>query len=105
MASELAPIDIRHMPELTKLVEEARATGKPRRLMRDNEDVAVLVPVASTRHRPARSRPARPRTSSITNETAGIFKDYRLPRPLTPREERETFEQGVADEVAGKRDG
>jgi hypothetical protein len=90
---------------LTQLVEEARATGKSRRLMRDNEDVAVLVPVATTRQRPARSRPAWPRTSSIAEETAGIFKDYRLPHPLTPREEQEAFEQGVADEVAGKRNG
>ena len=101
MASELAPIDIRQIPELTQLVEEVRATGKPRRLTRDNEDVAVLVPVAAVRR-----RPVRPRASlSITEETAGIFKNYRLPHPLTPREEREAFEQGVADEVTGKRDG
>jgi hypothetical protein len=31
------------MPELTQLVEEARATGKPRRLMRDGEQLVHTV--------------------------------------------------------------
>jgi hypothetical protein len=44
MTSELAPIDVRHAPPLAELVEEVRATRKPRRLVRDDEDVALLVP-------------------------------------------------------------
>jgi hypothetical protein len=98
MASELSPIDIWQLPGLAQLVEEVRATGKPRRITFNNEDVAVLVPVTPKRPRPARHRPPH---LSITEETAGIFKNYRLARPLTPREERDAFEQGVADEVAG----
>ena len=55
MASERAPIDIRHAPPLAELVEEVRATRKPRRLVRDDEDVALLVPAPPARRR----RPAK----------------------------------------------
>ena len=56
MASELNPIDIRTIPELDRLVEEGRVTGKHRRLLRDHEDVAVLSPTAPVRPRRARGR-------------------------------------------------
>ena len=56
MASELQPIDIRTIPELDRLVEEARTTGKPRRLRRNGDDVATLVPTAPARPRPAPKR-------------------------------------------------
>ena len=103
MTSELAPIDIRQIPAIAALVDEVRATRKPKRIMRGNEEVAVLMPVA----KPRRKQRPRARTSGtpVTDQTAGIFKDYRLERPLTPREEREAFEQGVADEVSGKLGG
>lgn len=53
MTHELAPIDITGTPELLQLAEEVKATGKPRRLRRNHEDVAVLSPVPSA-HRPRR---------------------------------------------------
>jgi hypothetical protein len=99
MTSELAPIDVRQVPGLARFVEEVLRTRKRRRIVRDDEDVAVLIPPASPRRR--RSSRSRPRGMSITEQTAGIFKQYRLAQPLTPRQEREAFEQGVADEVAG----
>lgn len=40
------------------------------------------------------------RASDALRRTAGVFADYALPTPLTPAQEREAFEQGVADEVA-----
>ncbi|MGD9894455.1 MAG: hypothetical protein AB7U18_24465, partial [Dehalococcoidia bacterium] len=85
-----------HMPELAPLIEEVESTGKPRRITRDDHDVAVLVPVRTRRRRGA---PPRVIGRSITEETAGIFKDYRLARPLSPQEERNAFEEGVAQEV------
>ena len=44
MASELTPIDITTMPELAQLADEVQQTRQPRRLRRDNEDVAILMP-------------------------------------------------------------
>jgi hypothetical protein len=96
MTNELAPIDIRQVPGLAQLAEEVQQTGKSRRLIRDNEEIAVLRPLG--KRQGARRRIGGP---SITEQTAGIFKQYRLARPLTPREERAAFEQGVADEVSG----
>jgi len=46
MSSHLTPIDITTSPELLRLVEEVATTKKPRELKRDNETVAVLMPVA-----------------------------------------------------------
>ncbi len=46
MSNTLTPIDIGHYPELLRLVEEVATTKKPRELKRDNQTVAVLMPVA-----------------------------------------------------------
>ena len=100
MAAELTPLDIRQLPELAAVVEEVRTTRKRRRILRDQEEIAVLVPPTPRRRRQARSRTSGP---SITEQTAGIFRQYRLARPLTPRQERDAFEQGVADEVSSAR--
>jgi antitoxin (DNA-binding transcriptional repressor) of toxin-antitoxin stability system len=55
MASELTPVDIRRAPDLASLVEEVRASGKPRRIMRDDEEIARLVPVNPGRRRGRRT--------------------------------------------------
>ena len=47
MSNTLTPIDIRHYPELLRLVEEVAITKKPRELKRDNKIVAVLSPAIS----------------------------------------------------------
>ncbi len=97
MATELTPIDVRHLPELAHLVEEVRATRKPRRIVRDDEEVAVLMPAP----KPVRQRQTRlrPQGQSVTDQTAGALKAYRLPRPLTSQEEKDAFERGVAEQV------
>ena len=55
MARETKHVDIAHIPELLRLVEEVRATKEPRVLTRDREVLAVLTP-ANTR------RASRPRS-------------------------------------------
>jgi AbrB family looped-hinge helix DNA binding protein len=40
------------------------------------------------------------RAKSYAERTAGIGARYRLPKPLTPEEERDAFGQAVAEEVA-----
>ena len=44
MASEPSPIDISTLPELARLADEVRTSGKPRRLRRGMVDVAMIVP-------------------------------------------------------------
>ena len=46
MSNSLTPIDISTMPELVRIVEEVATTKKPRELKRDDQTVAVLMPVA-----------------------------------------------------------
>jgi hypothetical protein len=54
MTSELAPIDIRQIPELARLVDEVRTARKSRRIVRDGEELALLVPIRPiTRRRKA----------------------------------------------------
>ena len=44
MVAELAPLDISAMPDLARLADEVRAPGRPRRLRRAGEDIALLIP-------------------------------------------------------------
>ncbi len=48
MQREQKHIDISNVPELIRIVEEMLATRQPRILSRDDEDVAVLMPVAAS---------------------------------------------------------
>ncbi len=48
MSSNLTPIDISNLPELVRLAEEVNSTKQPRILKRDNETVAMLMPVGTT---------------------------------------------------------
>ena len=48
------------------------------------------------RHDPANQR----KSEGVADRTAGIFAKYALKTPLTSAEEREAFEEAVADEVA-----
>ena len=47
MSRHLTPIDISNLPDLLRIAEEVRTTKKPRALKRDNETVAMLIPVAT----------------------------------------------------------
>jgi hypothetical protein len=55
MVSDRETVDISKSPDLLRLVEEVRRSNTPRVLRADNEDVAVLIPVAETK-RPKRKR-------------------------------------------------
>ncbi len=99
MTTELTPIDVRQVPELAQLVDEVRTTRKPRRITRDNEDLALLIP-APTAAAAQHSRPSRPLRfpkGGLVAATAGIVQ-YDGP-VLSSEEERAAFEQGVADET------
>jgi hypothetical protein len=56
MAKELAPIDISHLPDLVRLAEEVQTTKLPRVLRRNNENIALMVPLTSRRRAPTRPR-------------------------------------------------
>ena len=56
MVKALRAVDIRDVPGLARLVEEARAAHEPCILQEDGKDVAVLTPVAP---RPKRGRTRR----------------------------------------------
>ncbi len=51
MAKELKSLDITDTPELLRLAEEVQATGKPQVLVRESEELAVLMPVPKKRSR------------------------------------------------------
>ena len=80
MASELQPIDIRTIPELDRLVEEVRTTGKPRRLRRDNTDVAILSPTRP-RRRP-KGKTITPADRAAARSAFGAWKDIVDPEEL-----------------------
>jgi hypothetical protein len=70
MARELKPIDISNTPELLRLAEEVQRTQEPRVLVREDEELAVLVPVESTvaPAKPSRSRSRRTKGSANPND-------------------------------------
>ncbi len=54
MADDMVYIDISDVPDLLRIAEEVRTTRTPRMLRRDSEDMAVLMPITSTRKHKAR---------------------------------------------------
>jgi hypothetical protein len=70
MASDGRVIDITNFPELVRIAEEVRASGKPRILRRDGEDLAILRP---TRKRAWRS-PSKADYEAFLS-SAGSWKD------------------------------
>lgn len=84
MASELTPIDSRNIPELDRLAEEVRTTGKPRRIQRDHNDIARLVPMAPPRRR--RGRPASA-TDPLWN-IVGLVTTYDGPTDVSAQVDR-----------------
>ena len=84
MTSELSPIDSRHIPELDRLAEEVRTTGKPRRVQRDHEDIARLVPIAPARHRRGRPTSARDPLWNIV----GMVTAYEGPTDVSEQVDR-----------------
>lgn len=48
MARELKPLDIGNTPELLRVAEEVQRTRQPRRLQRNSQDVAIVIPVPAS---------------------------------------------------------
>lgn len=59
MVHQLTHIDIDSIQDLRSLVDELRATNTRRILTRDNEEVAMMVPITAGRPRTSRSRRGR----------------------------------------------
>jgi hypothetical protein len=51
MSRQLTPIDISHIPDLVRIVEEVETTNKPRELRRDNKPVALLTPIIENKEK------------------------------------------------------
>lgn len=66
MARELTPVDVTDTPDLLRLAEEVRRSGKPRLLRRDGEALAVLSPAPAPRKRRAR----KPKTYTQADDEA-----------------------------------
>ncbi len=57
MGEHAKSIDISDSPELLRLVEEVRASKEPRMLTRDNEQLAVVMPVGARSGKRQRKTP------------------------------------------------
>jgi hypothetical protein len=107
MARNLTAVEITETSELLRIAEEVRATGQPRVIRRDGEEIAVLMPIGPRRGGAETSTPTtdqrRQSRQSIVERTAGALKHYAKRPPATIAEEKEAFVQGVAEEVAEHR--
>lgn len=88
MTTELRPIDIREIPELARLVDEVRTTRKPRRIVRDGEDVALLTPAPVSSRRRLRDWRPRPEDLAAAIALAGAWRDQLDPETFK-RQRRE----------------
>jgi antitoxin (DNA-binding transcriptional repressor) of toxin-antitoxin stability system len=95
MARNPAPIEISQAPELSRIVAEVRATRRPLVLSDHGEQVAMIVPLTQPDKR--RRRPLALPKGSVIARTAGMLAGD-IPA-LSAEQEREAFEQGVAEEV------
>ncbi len=57
MQAELETIDVAGLPDLAALAERVKATGVPLRLVRGDEELAVLQPAKKRRRRSLKGRP------------------------------------------------
>lgn len=71
MPEAYKPIDISNDPELLKLAEEVHTTHEPRILRRDDEDLAVLMPITPKRKRKGKTE----KDLEIFRSAAGRWKD------------------------------
>ena len=87
MAKELTPIDVTDTPDLLRLAEEVRRSDQPRLLRRENEDLAVLTPVAPPAKRRARKVKAYTEADDEAFlSAAGSWKDFDLEKFLKDNE-------------------
>ncbi len=55
MAKAMKSIDITNRPDLVDVAEEVRATGEPRLLRRNDEEVAIITPLTPAPARPPKA--------------------------------------------------
>jgi hypothetical protein len=79
MAARIDTLDIDAMPELARLADEVAATGRPRSLMRDGVEIAVLQPAPAARRR--RRKPSAKDVEAF-RASAGSWKDIDTDRLL-----------------------
>jgi hypothetical protein len=98
MSKEPTPIDYSTAaPELQRLAEEVSSTMQPRRIQRDGETIAVVMPVASKRRRPSPSPVSGSAAVTRLRAVYGTVTPRRRPEDF--RALREEFELGMAEEV------
>jgi hypothetical protein len=74
MLKNLPAIDITNHPDLLRLAEEVNATKSPRKLMRENETLAVVMPVGTTL--PSKKKRAKTKADyEAFKAAAGSWKD------------------------------
>ena len=57
MAKEMRSIDISSVPDMVRIAEEVRTSGRPRILRRNGEDMAMVIPIGHGRkHRTSHAR-------------------------------------------------
>ncbi len=72
MTRQLEPIDISHLPDVVRLVDEVRSANAPRVLRRNNEDVAVLMPAPDRKRRRLRDwRPSEADLEAFRSSAGG----------------------------------
>jgi hypothetical protein len=59
VAKNLQHIDVANLPELLRIAEEVESTGEPRVLRRDQEDLAIVMPIARPIRKSRRGKSAR----------------------------------------------
>ncbi len=57
MRKEVKTMEISHIPELVRIAEEVRTSGKPRVLRRNRKDLAILSPVKPARKTSSKVQP------------------------------------------------
>ena len=82
MRAEHEPIDIGSSPELLRLAEEVRSTGKPRVLRRDGEALAMIVPLSTRDARGLKQRALSARDVEAFRSAAGTWSDVDVERFL-----------------------
>lgn len=76
------PVDIGALPELSRLAEEVRNTGRPRLLRRDGEPLAMIVPIHSGRSARLTRRKPTARDLDAFRAAAGSWSDVDVDRFL-----------------------
>jgi hypothetical protein len=71
MTKELTPIDVTRVPDLLRIAEEVRATGEPRVLRRDSEDLAVVSPIVPKAKRRVRRVPTKADWDAFRSSAGG----------------------------------